>query len=211
MEAAGKGVFVTRKVTLDKVDAAKAQEIISSKKAEFDNKVQPEGLNWGIAGFVQGAPVPVLMLFSHWSDEAKLKTFQESEGYQKTKEAITALTSEAPQEFRINLLTEATKPHSGSTLEIYSYVVTNEERDALKGEFKSEILPSITKAKGFTSLGFGVANDETRPNHTHIVASIEWDSAESYKAHQENTDFKGVVSKFGPKVHDLKNYSVVVA
>ena len=62
---AGKGFFIARRLVIDKGDATKLPEFIATKKAALEAK-KPEGLHWGIAGLVVGAPSPTALVLSHW-------------------------------------------------------------------------------------------------------------------------------------------------
>lgn len=110
---AGKGFFIARKLTIDKGDVSKLPEFIAAKKAALDAK-KPEGLHWGVAGLIIGAPTPTALILSHWSDQEHLKAFHETEGYQKQKELISEWSTQPPQDFKIQLLTDANQPKSGS-------------------------------------------------------------------------------------------------
>lgn len=206
---AGHGFFIARRLVIDKGDATKLPEFITAKKAALDAK-KPEGLHWGVAGLVEGAPTPTALVLSHWDNVDHLKAFHETEGYQKQKQLVEEWSSQPPQDFKITLLTEAKQPASGSVLEVYSYVVPNAERDALKEEFKTTVLPAITGAKGFKNLGYGVAHTESA-DETKIVSAIEWENLEAYNAHHADAAWTDVVGKFTPKVKDVKNYAVNIA
>jgi quinol monooxygenase YgiN len=206
---AGKGFFIARRVIIDKGDATKLPEFIAAKKAALDAK-KPEGLHWGVSGLVIGAPTPTALILSHWDNAEHLKAFHETEGFQAQKALVEEWTTQPPQDFKIQLLTDAVQPKSGSVLEVYSYVVPNAERDTLKGEFATQVLPLITGANGFVNLGYGVAHAESA-DETKIVSAIEWANLEAYQAHHDSEAFKTVVGQFTPKVKDVKNYAVNVA
>lgn len=206
---AGKGFFIARRLTIDKGDVTKLPEFIHAKKEALDAK-KPEGLHWGVAGLVIDAPTPTVLVLSHWDKPENLKAFHDSEGYQKQKQLVEEWSSQPPQDYKIQLLTDAKQPATGSILEVYSYVVPNADREALKAEFASTVLPAITGAKGFKHLGYGVAHTESA-DETKIVSAIEWENLEAYKAHHADEGWKGVIGSFSPKVKDIKNYAITVA
>ena len=112
---AGHGFFIARRLVIDKGDATKLPEFITAKKAALDAK-KPEGLQWGVAGLVVDAPTPSVLVLSHWDTVDHLKAFHETEGYQKQKQLIEEWSTQAPQDFKIQLLTDAKQPASGSVL-----------------------------------------------------------------------------------------------